>query len=454
MALTDPYRKETVHLWFAICILLILSIFRILAAAASEAFSIDSDALLPIPGWIPNALCLLVVAVLWIAYHRWTHAIRRRKEFEFVIKGISPDMIMVIDPNRRITMCNEAVKTVLGYSPKEIIGQGTDLLYFDRRVTGERHEIYNQIKQVGFHTGFAKGKRKDGSVIPLEIVTGELPHQPGAIILVRDITERKDAEDQLIEAKETAEAAHAELKEMERMRDNLTHMIVHDLKSPLTAICGYLELLTRYCAEKLDKKEAGFLGEAMALTRRLGEMINSLLDLRRLESDEMPINREVHDLRKLAEDAFTIVGPEANVKNVLVQLPHNSVFAFCDGEIIRRVIVNLLSNAVKFTPEGGNIMAALEPFDDTAKMLVTDTGQGIPKEFHEKVFERFAQVEVREFSTGLGLTFCKLAVEAHGGRIGVESETGKGSTLWFELPATPDTKAQPQRGSETARAAE
>ncbi len=86
-------------------------------------------------------------------------------------------------------------------------------------------------------------------------------------------------------------------------------------------------------------------------------------------------------------------------------------------------------------------MAALESFDDTAKILGTDTGKGIPQEFHEKVFERFAQVEMREFSTGLGLTFCKLAVEAHGGRIGVESEAGKGSTLWFELPATPDTRA-------------
>ena len=419
-------------------LLFMLAFYRLLTVALEAAFPACVALSLPLPNWLSNVISLAIVFLLWTAYSRWTETIRRHRELEFVIKGIGPDMIMVIDPNRRITMCNDAVEPIFGLKPRDVLGRTTDMLYFDRRVTGERHEIYDHIQMVGFHTGFAKGKHKDGRIIPLEVVTGELPQQPGAVILIRDITERKRAEDQLIEAKEAAESANSELKEMERMRDSLTHMIVHDLKSPLTAISGYLELLLRYSSEKLDDNETGFLSEASRLTSRLAEMINSLLDLRRLESNEMPMDQEVHDLQEVLRDAMKVVGPEATAKSINVMLPDRAAVVFCDRSIVRRVIVNLMSNAIKFTPENGAITVKFEAMDGLQKVLITDTGAGIPEEFHEKIFDRFAQVDVREFSTGLGLTFCKLAVEAHTGQIGVISRHAKGSTFWFTLPATPE----------------
>jgi PAS domain S-box-containing protein len=441
MAFLDSHRKETIHLWLAIGIIVALTLLRVVTVCVAPLSTGHVWWLAPLPLWLYISMSIFVVILLWMAYRRWTDTILRRKELEFVVRGIGPDLIMVIGRDRTITMCNDAIEPIFGYSAREVLGQKTDLLYFDRRITGKRHEIYDQISNIGFHTGFGKGKRKDGRIIPLEIVTGELPHQPGAVILVRDITERKQAEDQLIAAKERAEQAHAEIREMERMRDSLTHMIVHDLKSPLTAISGYIDLVLRYSNEKLDEKETRFLKESSRLTQRLADMIGSLLDMRRIESKEMPLDPQICDLLALALDAMKIVGPDGENKQIEITLPENPTPGFCDGPIIRRVIMNLLSNAIKFTPVKGHITLTMVPHDGDVRVSVTDTGPGIPPEFHESIFDMYAQVDVREFSSGIGLTFCKLAVEAHGGTMGVESAVGAGSTLWFQVPATP---ASPQ----------
>jgi signal transduction histidine kinase len=108
------------------------------------------------------------------------------------------------------------------------------------------------------------------------------------------------------------------------------------------------------------------------------------------------------------------------------------------------VLQNLLSNALKFTPDSGNVRIVVTPFESEIRIAVTDTGRGIAPQYHQHIFEKFGQVEDRKnhLGTGLGLTFCKLAVEAHGGRIGVESEVGKGSTFWFALPLQNDSLSE------------
>lgn len=433
MRFDDPYGRETIHLWIAMAILLVLSFSRLLAIL------LIGEGFYPVSAWMSNVVSLVLVVLLWAAYSRWCGTIRRRRELEFVIQGIGPDMIMVIGPDRRIRMCNDAVEGMFGYTPREVVGRTTDLLYFDRRITSERHEVYDSIRKIGFHTGFAKGRRKDGSLLPLEIVTGELPHEPGAVILIRDITERKQAEDQLIQAKDRAEQANAALQDMVKMRDSLANMIVHDLKSPLTAITGYLELVTRYNDSKLNERESGFLKEALRLTNKMAEMINTLLDLRRLESREMPLKREICDLRDLVLEAMSLIGPEAATAEIDVRIPQEGTPAFCDRRIVSRVLLNLLGNAIKFTPRGGRITVAFTRCECSVRTTVSDTGNGIAPEYHAKIFETFAQVEARGFSTGLGLAFCKQAIEAHTGEIGVESRVGEGSTFWFTLPITPES---------------
>lgn len=435
MSFFNSESKETIHLWIAIFLIVMLTVFRVLSLIPRSSSVCQFVPVLPTVFYI--IMSLFVVVLLWVAYKRWYNTILCRTELEFVIKSIEADMLMVVDPQMVITMCNDVVEEILGYKPEEVIGQKTSFLYFDRRITGDKKEIYNRITTIGIHTGFAKGRCKDGSFVPLEVIIGELPNQPGAVILIRDITERKQFEDDLIKAKERAEEASLKLKKIEGMRNSLSDMVVHDLKSPLTAISGYMELIRRAPDNNLKEEYIQFIEEALRLTHKLGYMINSLLDISRLEHHEMPLNKKVFDVKDCCDGVMEVVGPDCKNKNIAIILPSETVLAFGDADIVQRIITNLMSNAIKFSPEGGLVIVRTEMQDSFVKIVVSDTGKGIPEEFHKKIFSKFGQLEVTKFSTGIGLTFCKLAAEAHGGAIGIDSELGKGSEFWFTIPATP-----------------
>jgi PAS domain S-box-containing protein len=414
-------------------------------------------------GWldrIPNheLLPLVMLATLLLLLvgmtRGWRLSLKRESELQRVIASISPDVLIVVSPDRTITACNSAVKTMFGLDPGDVIGGKTDRLYFDRRVNGHGPGVFESLKEVGFHVGSATGKRSDGTTFPIELITGLLRGRDGAVILLRDITERRRMEDQLVHAKEEAESANRatsealgqldqnfkKLKRLEDLRDQLTHMIVHDLKSPLSAIGGYLDILRARTADRLTADEAECVDEALWLTRKMSGMILSMLDLHRLENNEMPLNRQPCDLAQLVREALDLVGRRKRGPELSTEAPPAPALAFCDPDIIRRVIVNLLDNALKFTPETGQIQVRIEPDRDVTRVSVKDNGSGIPPEFHKKIFQRFAQVETRKYSTGLGLAFCDMAVRAHGGSIGVESQPGKGATLWFILPNGPGSR--------------
>jgi len=170
---------------------------------------------------------------------------------------------------------------------------------------------------------------------------------------------------------------------------------------------------------------------------RLTEMVSDVLDVSRLEANAMPLKPAEVDLGILAAEAVASLGHSEHA-TVVQTNGTGPVRATVDPGLIRRVIANLVGNALKFSPRGGEVRLEIDQTDSHARIRVRDRGRGIPKEYHEKVFEKFGQASgeataVR--SSGLGLTFCKLAVEAHGGTIGVESEVGTGSTFWVELPA-------------------
>ncbi|MGA2222206.1 MAG: hybrid sensor histidine kinase/response regulator [Verrucomicrobiia bacterium] len=230
-----------------------------------------------------------------------------------------------------------------------------------------------------------------------------------------------------------------QLRKLEDLRDNLTHMIVHDMRSPLMGITGYLEMLEMDAGKKLNSDELAILRDARSSGLVLVGMVNSLLDISRLEQGKMPLNVTESDVDVLIQNALNSLGSLTKQVSLLYQKQSLPVMVNCDANLVTRVIANLVGNAIKFTPEGGKVAVSVEKNGDGAKLCVADTGSGIPREYHEKIFEKFGQVEAQQqgkmYSTGLGLTFCKLAVEAHGGEIGVESEVDKGSTFWFTLPA-------------------
>ena len=260
--------------------------------------------------------------------------------------------------------------------------------------------------------------------------------------------------------------AYADLKRVEEMRDSLTAMLVHDLRTPLTTMLGSLEMLK---GDELGALDEATQHEMIVMSTqggyRLLGLINELLDISKMEAGEMKVRRDNVRGIEVVEASIkqvTLVdtgGAAPIVTDVAPDLP----LMQADFELLTRVLINLLGNALKFTLRTGTvtigarlanpvreklreatILNADTPLGDPSPVVlfsVRDTGEGIPAEDIDKIFSKFGQVESRKagrkMSTGLGLTFCRLAVEAHGGRIWVESELGKGSTFFFSIPVRP-----------------
>jgi signal transduction histidine kinase len=257
--------------------------------------------------------------------------------------------------------------------------------------------------------------------------------------------EKKRLRDREVYLFEQLQENYKRLQELESLRDSLTQMIIHDLRTPLTSLMTGLQ--TMALLGELSEMQNEMLDMAIRGGQTLLGMINDLLDISKMEdgslrldySDVVPaevVNHAVQQVASLARDKNLTLA--IHLAPDLPPLP-------ADEDKLRRTLVNLLGNAVKFTPEEGTITVStsLIQADSISQFpavlfSVADTGEGIPKEAFERIFEKFGQVETRKsgrkMSTGLGLTFCKMAVEAHGGRIWVESELGKGSVFSFVIP--------------------
>jgi signal transduction histidine kinase len=231
---------------------------------------------------------------------------------------------------------------------------------------------------------------------------------------------------------------YEQLRRLEELRDNLVHMIVHDLRNPLTGISGFLDLALVLEKETLTKDGLDYLQTAKRSTIAVIDMVSAVLDVSKMEAGEMKLHLVECNLVRIAADLMSGMQSLKEAREMILDAPPAPVTVVADKDLILRVIQNLLGNALKFTPSDGWIRLGIELDENRVCVRVWDNGPGIPPEYRERVFEKFGQVEARangkKYSTGLGLTFCKLAVEAHGGSVGVESEVGKGSTFWFVLP--------------------
>ncbi|HET8712749.1 MAG TPA: ATP-binding protein, partial [Gemmatimonadales bacterium] len=261
----------------------------------------------------------------------------------------------------------------------------------------------------------------------------------GTLTINRDITKREEAEAALRSSESRLADQYRRLQELEALRDNLVHMLVHDLRSPLTALRANLDF-ARLGVDSRDADLAETLDDALTATTKMTEMVSDVLDVSRLESGQMPLQRTDTDLALLAAEAVALVGASAGGGRVQLEALRPGIRARCDADLIRRVIANLVANAMKFTPPPpeGSIVVRIDAHEGLAQVSVVDSGSGIPAEYHDRIFEKFGQVEAKragaQRSSGLGLTFCKLAVEAHGGVIGVQSGSGRGSVFTFTLP--------------------
>jgi signal transduction histidine kinase len=232
------------------------------------------------------------------------------------------------------------------------------------------------------------------------------------------------------------------LHEAQEVRKAFVAMVSHDLRSPLTAVSGYLELLEMGCMGDLTPAAQDGLTRARRNVQRLIRLINDLLDLEKMESGTIQLKLTDVSMKKVLDDSIEAVSVLAEGAKVTVEHEYGDFQLTADADRVVQVLVNLLSNAIKFSPEGASVRVTLTTRDDGfVEVRVADKGRGVPEKYRELIFERFKQVDESDHSakggTGLGLPICKAIVEQHGGSIGVDSSEGNGSEFWFTLPASP-----------------
>ncbi len=227
---------------------------------------------------------------------------------------------------------------------------------------------------------------------------------------------------------------------LEQMREDLTHTMVHDLRNPLTNIHSALQFMTQYANESLSPEQMEVLEISINSTERMTKLVNAILDIDRLESGRMPLDRAAFSLEMSLLETWEMQRPHAEEKAIELRydIPEDAALVCADADLIERVLQNLLSNAVKFTPAGGAITVRAERRVDApgrAFITVQDNGAGVPEEIRARVFEKFVTGSQEGRGSGLGLTFCKMVLEAHGENIWLEpSAPGTGATFTFTLP--------------------
>jgi len=260
--------------------------------------------------------------------------------------------------------------------------------------------------------------------------------------VARDITERKRTEEALVRAKDEAEQAN-------RAKSLFLSRMSHDLRTPLNAIIGFSDLLMERVVGDLTEKQAEFLGDIRDSGLHLLTLINDILDLAKVESGRVELQFEDTDLMEVIHGALTMLRPLIQQKHLEIStvLGPSVTVVRADKVRLKQILYNLLSNAVKFTPDEGHIRVEGHQVNGELDLAVVDTGPGIAPDDQRKLFREFTQLAAGQLSrhagTGLGLALVRHLVELHGGRVGVESEVGKGSRFTIRLPLREASQSSP-----------
>lgn len=228
--------------------------------------------------------------------------------------------------------------------------------------------------------------------------------------------------------------------ELNRVKDEILSIVSHELKSPLTSILGSLGLIADGNTGEISQQTRKMVDIAYRNSKHLLHMINEMLDIRKIESGKIVFHLQPLELKSLAEQAMEVNQGYAQQLEVELALKDAlpGVKVNADGDRLIQVFTNLLSNAIRFSPPGGKVEISISNHDNIVRATVTDHGTGIPAEFRDQVFRKFAQARQsgarRKGNTGLGLSIAKAIIEEMGGQIGFETETGVGTTFYFDLP--------------------
>jgi len=385
---------------------------------------------------VATALSMQVAVILRNA-RLFATVTRTRDELHTVLESIS-DGVLVIDQHGRIVLINHAMRALIGQSAAKIDGRRLLWLLRVPGVDGTR-----LLSRATLHLVLARFQQHADSATNLDTAPQPLN---GTLVLTdgrhlawvcAPLVALGPSEGYVITVRDvSAQVA------LEQLREDMTQMLIHDLRTPLATIIMGLDLLPLDQQFGDPQTQAKTFARTQRAAQHLLSQVNLLLEVSKLESGRMELEQEGCAFPALAQAAISTVEVIADSKNqrLLLALAADLPEFLADSGLLRRVLENLLSNACKFAPSRSDIVlgAHYERQQQQIEIWVQDAGPGVPLDMREHVFEKYGQVRATaRAGTGIGLTFCRLVVEAHGGLIGVRDAPGGGSVFWLRLPLRP-----------------
>ncbi|OQX61554.1 MAG: hypothetical protein B6I38_07160 [Anaerolineaceae bacterium 4572_5.1] len=329
----------------------------------------------------------------------------------------STDLILLTDWEGNILEANRMAISISGYQSSQLYETKIDKLHdVDLDKIGLKFEDLDTDTLISYETVLRK---RNGDTVPVIAYVDSFYFEDAKLLqwTLRDITERKD---------------------LDALRDDLTAMIYHDLRSPLSNVVSSLDVLSNLLGDNKDESVISLMNIATNSTARMQRLISSLLDINRLEAGQPIAEQQKIAPGTLIQDAVDAVMTSINARsqNLKSDLPTDLPEVWVDIDMIHRVLINLLENASKFTPTEGNIEIGANFKKEWVHLWVQDNGPGIAPEDRSRVFDKFTRIKGKETASGLGvgLAFCRLAVDGHGGRIWVDSPNGPGARFHITLP--------------------
>lgn len=377
-----------------------------------------------------------------------------RKSTETLVLAVlnnALDGIILINEQGIIESFNPAAEKIFGYADHEVLGIDVKILMPEPYYSEHKDYLQNYLE-----TGKSRimgveretlGLRKDGTTFPIELLISKMVIEEKIffVAIVRNITDRKMAENEIRKANDDlqislqkVEQVNARLKEVDTHKSQFLSAMSHELRTPLNAILGFSDLLQNEYFGSLNEKQKDYVEHILKSGKHLLDLISDLLDISKIDAGAMSFQSENLDIGESVTVAVTMIQTQFKNKKLTIRPTLDTSTVIADKRKLNQIFLNLLSNAAKYSPDEGVIEIRMTKEHNFIKFFISDNGIGIKEEDKTAIFSEFYQVNRQRDEalggTGIGLALTRRLVELHGGKIGVESEVGKGSTFWFTLP--------------------
>ena len=364
---------------------------------------------------------------------RWTE-----ESFRLMVESVTDCAIVMLDPEGCVVSWNAGAQRIIGYSAEEIVNKHLSRFYLDADVeSGKPQRDLDVATAEGRCQAEGWRTRKDGSRFWANVVTTAIRDQAGTLRgfakLTRDLTERRQVEADLTNAKAAAETANL-------AKSDFLSGMSHELRTPLNAILGFGQLMESDSPPPSPAQKAS-IEQILHAGWYLLDLINEILDLALIESGKLSLSPEPMSLRDVMLECKTMIEPQATKRGIHMTFPEfdGPYFIDADRTRVKQILINLFSNAIKYNKEGGTVVVGCTASTrDRVRVTVTDSGAGLPPDKLVQLFQPFNRLgqQANIEGTGIGLVVTKRLVELMGGAIGVKSTVGTGSVFWFELVST------------------